>query len=63
MGRRGHPATWLGKYGSTRVSRAALLGAVPPFLLKTEDNPEGVDGQAFEDVKAAILNDRYNVLQ
>jgi non-heme chloroperoxidase len=49
----------LSNYGSSRVRKAALLGAVPPFLLKTDDNPEGVDGQVFEDIKAAIVNDRY----
>jgi non-heme chloroperoxidase len=32
---------------------------IPPFLLKTEDNPEGVDGRVFADIKAAIVNDRY----
>jgi non-heme chloroperoxidase len=32
---------------------------IPPFLRKTEDNPEGVDGQVFEDIKAAIVKDRY----
>jgi non-heme chloroperoxidase len=41
------------------VRNAALLGAIPPFLLKTDDNPEGVDGQVFEDIKAAIAADRY----
>jgi non-heme chloroperoxidase len=41
------------------VSKAALLGVVPPFLLKTDDNPEGVDGQVFEDIKSAIVKDRY----
>jgi non-heme chloroperoxidase len=41
------------------VRNAALLGAIPPFLLKTDDNPEGVDGQVFEDIKAAIAGDRY----
>src|SRR5690242_21912627 len=40
----GEVTRYLGKYGSARVRKAALLGAVPPFLLKTEDNPEGVDG-------------------
>jgi non-heme chloroperoxidase len=49
----------LGRYGSARVSKAALLGAIPPFLLKREDNPEGVDGQVFEDIKASIVKDRY----
>jgi non-heme chloroperoxidase len=47
------------RYGSARVSKAALFGVIPPFLLKTEDNPEGVDGQVFEDLKAAIVKDRY----
>ena len=32
---------------------------IPPFVLKTADNPEGVDGQVFEDIKAAIVEDRY----
>jgi non-heme chloroperoxidase len=36
-----------------------LLGVIPPFLLKTDDNPEGVDGQVFKDLKAAIVKDRY----
>ena len=36
-----------------------MLGAIAPFLLKTDDNPEGVDGQVFEDIKAAIAADRY----
>jgi non-heme chloroperoxidase len=36
-----------------------LFGAIPPFLLKTDDNPEGVDGQVFDGIKAAIVKDRY----
>jgi non-heme chloroperoxidase len=55
----GEVTRYLGTYGSARVRKAALLGAVPPFLLKTEDNPEGVDGQVFEGIKAAIVADRY----
>jgi non-heme chloroperoxidase len=55
----GEVTRYLGNYGSARVSKAALLGVVPPFLLKTDDNPEGVDGQVFEDIKAAIVSDRY----
>jgi non-heme chloroperoxidase len=41
------------------VRKAALLGAIPPFLRKTDDNPEGVDGAVFEQIKAAITKDRY----
>ena len=55
----GEVTRYLGTYGSARVRKAALLGVIPPFLLKTDDNPEGVDGQVFEDIKAAIAKDRY----
>jgi non-heme chloroperoxidase len=55
----GEVTRYLGVYGSDRVSRAALFGAIPPFLLKTDDNPEGVDGSVFEGIKAGILKDRY----
>jgi non-heme chloroperoxidase len=55
----GEVTRYLGTYGSARVRKAALLGAIPPFLLKTDDNPEGVDGEVFEQIKAAIAKDRY----
>lgn len=55
----GEVTRYLGTYGSGRVRRAALLGAIPPFLLKTPDNPEGVDGAIFEGIKSAIIRDRY----
>ena len=44
----GEVTRYLGTYGSARIAKAALLGAIPPFLLKTDDNPEGVDGEVFE---------------
>lgn len=55
----GEVTRYLGKYGSARVRKAVLFGAIPPFLRKTDDNPEGVDDQVFEGIKAAILKDRY----
>src|SRR6476660_5859837 len=55
----GEVTRYLGKYGSARVRRAVLFGAIPPFVLKTDDNPEGVDGQVFEGIKAAVVKDRY----
>ena len=55
----GEVARYLGTYGSARVQQAALLGVIPPFLLKRDDNPEGFDRQVFEDIKAAIAKDRY----
>ena len=55
----GEVARYLGKYGSKGVSRAVFVGAVPPFLLKTRDNPEGVDDTVFEGIQKAIVADRY----
>ena len=55
----GEVTRYLGTYGSARVSKAALLGAIPPFLLKTDDNPEGVDQEVFDGIKQAIKADRY----
>ena len=55
----GEVTRYLGRYGSARVRKAALLGAIPPFLLKTDDNPEGVDGAVFDGIKAAVVADRY----
>jgi non-heme chloroperoxidase len=55
----GEVTRYLGTYGSGRVRKAGLLGAIPPFLLKTDDNPEGVDASVFEGIKAAIVGDRY----
>jgi non-heme chloroperoxidase len=59
----GEVTRYLGTYGSKRVRKAALLGAIPPFLLKTPDNPEGVDGSVFDGIKAAIVKDRYAYFQ
>ena len=55
----GEVTRYLGSYGSERVRRAAMLGAIGPYLLKTDDNPEGIDGEVFDQIKAAIAKDRY----
>jgi pimeloyl-ACP methyl ester carboxylesterase len=55
----GEVARYLGKYGSKGVSKAVFIASVPPFLLKTKDNPEGVDGSVFEGIQKAIVADRY----
>lgn len=54
----GEVARYLGKYGTKHVSKAAFLSAIPPFLLKTGDNPEGLDGNLFEGIKFALAADR-----
>jgi non-heme chloroperoxidase len=55
----GEIARYLGTYGSDRVEKAVMFGAIPPFLLKTDDNPEGVDGSVFEGIREAVRKDRY----
>jgi non-heme chloroperoxidase len=55
----GEVARYLGKYGSKGVSKAVFISSVPPFLLKTPDNPEGVDGSVFEGIEKAVAADRY----
>ena len=55
----GEVARYLGKYGSQGVSKAVILSGVPPFLLKTADNPEGVDLGVFQGIEQAVAADRY----
>jgi non-heme chloroperoxidase len=55
----GEVARYLGKYGSKGVSKAVFISSVPPFLLKTPENPEGVDGSVFEGIQKAVAADRY----
>ncbi|MEV7801966.1 alpha/beta hydrolase [Microbispora sp. NPDC088329] len=55
----GEVGRYLGTYGSGRVAKAAFLASLEPFLLKTEDNPEGVDGSVFEGILEAVTKDRY----
>ena len=55
----GEVARYIGKYGSKDVSKAVIMSGVPPFLLKTADNPEGVDGSVFEGIQKTVAADRY----
>ena len=55
----GEVARYIGKYGSINVSKAVFISAVTPFLLKTPENPEGVDGAVFEGIEKAVVADRY----
>ncbi|HEX5542733.1 MAG TPA: alpha/beta hydrolase, partial [Micromonospora sp.] len=55
----GEVTRYLGAYGSGRVSHAVLISPIPPFLLKTADNPDGVDQSVFDGFMQMIRNDRY----
>lgn len=54
----GEVARYIGKYGTANLSKAALISAVPPFMLKTDDNPDGLEKEVFEDFKKEIRKDR-----
>ena len=58
----GEVVRYVGKYGSGGVRKVAILSGVPPFLLKTADNPEGVDKSVFDGIEAAITADRFAFL-
>jgi non-heme chloroperoxidase len=55
----GEVARYFGKYGSNGVSKAVIISGVPPYLLKTADNPEGVDATVFDGIRKAVAADRY----
>ena len=54
----GEVVRYLGRHGTGRVARAVLMSAVPPFLLKTPDNPEALPKEAYEQLRQALLRDR-----
>jgi pimeloyl-ACP methyl ester carboxylesterase len=58
----GEVVRYLGRYGDDRVSRAMLVAAVPPFLLKTPDNAGGVEPSVFDDMIAGVKRDRIGFL-
>ncbi|NUP02683.1 MAG: alpha/beta hydrolase [Nonomuraea sp.] len=54
----GEVARYIGRHGTSRVSKAVLLAAVPPLMLKTEANPEGTPMKAFDDIRTGVESDR-----
>jgi non-heme chloroperoxidase len=55
----GEVARYMGRYGCKGVSKAVIISGVPPYLLKTDDNPEGVDAAVFTGIQKAVAADRY----
>ncbi len=54
----GEVARYIGRHGTGRVAKAVLIGAIPPLLLKTESNPEGVPVELFDGQRQALMKDR-----
>jgi non-heme chloroperoxidase len=54
----GEIARYLGRYGSARVRRAVIVSGIPPYLLKTDETPNGVPQEIFDQIEAALTADR-----
>jgi pimeloyl-ACP methyl ester carboxylesterase len=55
----GEIVRYLGTYGSKRVRRAAIVSGIPPFLLKTDETPQGVPQEVFDDIERGLTADRF----
>ena len=54
----GEVARYIGRYGTKRVAKAVLIAAVPPILLKSATNPEGLPIEVFDGLRSALAKDR-----
>jgi non-heme chloroperoxidase len=54
----GEVAHYIGRHGTKRVAKAVLVDAVPPLLLKTNDNPDGLPMDVFDQIRNSLTNDR-----
>ena len=54
----GEVARYIGRYGTKNVTKAVLISAVPPLMLKTAANPAGLPIEAFDQLRAAVQSDR-----
>jgi non-heme chloroperoxidase len=54
----GEVARYIGRHGTSRVSKAVLIGAIPPLMLKTDTNPNGTPIEAFDQLRTAVQKDR-----
>jgi len=59
----GEIARYMSRHGGARVSKVVFISAITPYLLKTDDNPDGVDADVFEDMKEKLNKDRADFLQ
>jgi non-heme chloroperoxidase len=59
----GEVARYFGRYGGERVSKAVLAGAVTPYMLKTDDNPDGIEKSVFDGFISELTKDRPGFLE
>ena len=54
----GEVARYIGRHGTKRVAKAVLIGAIPPLMLKTAANPDGLPIEVFDQLRANVVADR-----
>ena len=59
----GEVTRYIGRHGTDRVAKAALVGAIPPLMLKTDANPGGLPIEAFDQIRAGLVSDRSQFYQ
>jgi len=59
----GEVARYIGRHGTKRVAKAVLIGAIPPLMLKTEANPEGLPKEVFDGLREGVAGDRSQFYQ
>ncbi len=59
----GEVTRYIGRHGTERVSKAVLISAIPPLMLKTASNPAGLPIEAFDQIRAGVLADRSQFLK
>lgn len=59
----GEVARYMGRHGTKRATKAVLIGAVPPIMLKTATNPGGLPMETFDQIRAGVQSDRSQFFQ
>src|SRR5213596_1475065 len=59
----GEVARYIGRHGAKRVAKAVLISAVPPLMLKTTANPDGLPIKVFDELRANVQHDRSQLFQ
>ncbi|MEU6277167.1 alpha/beta hydrolase [Streptomyces populi] len=54
----GEVTRYIGRHGSGRVAKVVLVGAIPPLMLKTQENPEGLPIDVFDEIRKGVETDR-----
>ncbi|WP_327575577.1 MULTISPECIES: alpha/beta hydrolase [unclassified Streptomyces] len=59
----GEVTRYMGRHGTGRVAKAVLVGAIPPLMLKTDANPEGLPLKVFDEIRKGVETDRSQFYQ